>query len=206
MKRFEMDEVTTRLSDALKRGWLLLLLRGVAAIAFGVLTLMQPGISLAALVLLFGVYAIIDGVVAISTAVSARQYEQHWWLLLIAGLVGIAVGFIAFRAPDVTALALLFYIAAWAIARGMIEIVLGIRVRHMVKGEWRIILAGIASVLFGAFLLARPGGGALTVLWLIAVYALIVGVLLVISAFKVRSFRAHLGEMAGPASPMPRAR
>ena len=187
-----MDTLNERVGDTLKRGWLLLLLRGVAAIAFGVLTWVRPAISLAALVIVFGAYAIIDGVIAVSTAIASRKYEQYWWVLLLAGLVGIGVGYITFTTPDLTALALLFYIAFWAIARGMLEIMVGIWVRKEIEGEWRVILAGIASVLFGIFLIARPGAGALTVLWLIALYAIVVGILLVVSAFKVRAARERL--------------
>jgi uncharacterized membrane protein HdeD (DUF308 family) len=187
-----MNALDARVRDVLNRGWLLLLLRGIAAISFGVLTWVRPAISLTALVFVFGVYAIIDGVIAASTAVASRKYEQYWWVLLLAGLVGIGIGYITFTTPDLTAFALLFYIAFWAIARGMLEIMVGIWVRKEVHGEWRVILAGIASVFFGIFLIARPGAGALTVLWLIALYAIVVGVLLVISAFKVRSARQRI--------------
>ena len=186
-----MDRIENRISSLLQRGWRLLLLRGLAAIAFGLLTWLKPGISLSALVLLFGSYALVDGVLAISAAISGRG-QDYWWLLLLGGLVGIAVGGLSFANPSVTALGLLFYIAFWAIVTGMLEIFAAIRIRREVHGEWRLILAGIVSVAFGAFLLARPGAGALTVLWLIALYAMTLGVILVMLAFKARSLERQL--------------
>jgi uncharacterized membrane protein HdeD (DUF308 family) len=176
----------------LSRGWTFLLLRGLAAIAFGILTWTRPGISLTALVLLFGAYALIDGMLAVSAAVSGRKEQEYWWVLLLGGLIGIGVGIMTFLNPGVTAFALLFYIAIWAITTGVLEIIVAIRVRKEVHGEWRLILAGLASVAFGAFLMARPGAGALTVLWVIAAYAVAFGILLVMLAFKVRGFRRQL--------------
>jgi uncharacterized membrane protein HdeD (DUF308 family) len=191
----DMEYIEQRFDETLSRGWKLLLLRGIAAVAFGVLTWMRPGISVAALVLLFGLYALVDGVLATWTAITERDDREYWWVLLIAGLLGIAVGLMAFFTPDITALALLFYIAVWAIVRGTLEIVAGIRLRKVIAGEWWLILAGLASVLFGAFLIARPGAGALTVLWLIALYAVAFGILLILMALRTRKFARHLARV-----------
>jgi uncharacterized membrane protein HdeD (DUF308 family) len=176
-----------RLSMVLTRGWWRLLVRGLVAIAFGILTWTWPGVSLSALMLLFALYATADGVLGVWTAVAGRKDHQYWWLLLIAGLVGIAVGVLTLAAPGLVALALLLYIAIWAIAKGGLEIVTAIRLRKEIEGEWLLLLAGAASVVFGAFLLARPVGGALMVLWLIGAYAVVIGVLLVLLALKARS-------------------
>jgi len=181
-----------QMASVLKRGWWLLVLRGIAAIAFGVLTWIQPAISLAALVLLFGVYALADGLLGLWMALSGRKGNDHWWLLLLASLVGIGAGLLTFTAPGITALALLFYIAVWAIATGVLQIVAALRLRREISGEWWLILAGLASVAFGVILLSRPGAGALAVLWLIAAYAIVFGVLELMLAFKVRSFTARL--------------
>jgi uncharacterized membrane protein HdeD (DUF308 family) len=181
-----------QLASLLKRGWWLLVLRAVAAIAFGVLTWIQPAISLAALVLLFGVYALADGLLGLWMALSGRKGNDHWWLLLLASLVGIGVGLLTFAAPGITALALLFYIAVWAIATGVLQIVAALRLRREISGEWWLILAGIASVAFGAILISRPAAGALTVVWLIAAYAIVYGILELMLAFKARSFTARL--------------
>lgn len=183
-----MGLIENKLAGILHRTWWALLLRGIAAMAFGVLTWIQPGISLAALVLLFGAYSFVDGILGVWTAFAGRKEHEHWWVLLLEGLLGIGVGVLTFFAPGLTALALLFYIAVWAIATGVLEIVAAVRLRKEIKGEWLLILSGLASVVFGVLLMARPGAGALAVLWLIAAYAVVFGVLLVILAFKARSF------------------
>jgi len=183
-----MNGIEARLASLLNRGWWLLLLRGIAAIVFGLLTWMQPGISLAALVLLFGAYAAADGILGLWAAFSGQKDSRHWWLLLLEGIVGIGVGILAFTAPGLTALALLYYIAIWAIVTGVLEIMAAIRLRKEIRGEWMLILAGLASVAFGVILTARPGVGALSLLWLIGTYAVFFGVLLVILALKARGF------------------
>jgi uncharacterized membrane protein HdeD (DUF308 family) len=182
-----MNIVENKLTTILSRNWWVLLLRGLVAIAFGALTWLQPGISLAALVLLFGAYTMADGILGVWTAFAGRKEHEHWWVLLLEGLVGIGVGILTFLAPGVTALALLFYIAVWAIATGVLEIVAAIRLRKEIKGEWLLILGGVASVVFGILLMAQPGVGALSLLWLIATYAIVFGILLVLLAFKVRT-------------------
>ena len=189
-----MNNLKIQLATVLSRTWWMLLLRGLAAIAFGVLAWLQPGISLAALVLLFGAYAMADGILGVWSAIAGFNGNEHWWVLLLAGLIGIAVGILTFLAPGVTALALLFYIAAWAVAKGVLEIVAAIRLRKEIEGEWLLVLGGLASVLFGMFLMARPGLGALSLTWLIAAYAILFGILLVLLAFKVRT----LGDQATP--------
>jgi uncharacterized membrane protein HdeD (DUF308 family) len=183
-----MNIVEKKLAAILFRNWWVLLLRGLVAIAFGVLIWFQPGISLAALVLLFGAYSMADGILSVWTAIAERKEREHWGLLFVAGLLGIGVGILTFLVPGITALALLFYIAIWAIATGVLEIVAAIRLRKEIEGEWLLILSGLASVVFGVILMAQPGVGALAVLWLIATYAIVFGVLLVILAFKARSF------------------
>lgn len=187
-----MSNVDDQLSSMLSRNWWLLLLRGIAAILFGVLTWFMPGLSLATLVLLFGAYALVDGIFGIWSAFAGRKQNENWWLLLLWALVGIAAGILTFMAPGVTALALLFYIAAWAIVTGVLQIVAAIRLRKEIRGEWLMILAGLASVAFGVLLMAQPGVGALAVIWLIATYGMVFGVLLVILAFKARSFARDL--------------
>jgi uncharacterized membrane protein HdeD (DUF308 family) len=193
-----MDLVSERLASILSRGWWLLLLRGLAAIAFGVLTWSQPGISLAVLVLFFGAYSLVDGVLGVWTAIAGREHHEHWWVFLLEGLLGVGVGILTFFAPRVTAIALLFYIAIWAVGTGVLEIVAAVRLRKEIDGEWMLILAGLASVVFGVLLMAQPGAGALALIWLIGSYAIVFGVLLVLLAFKARSF-AGLVKQSSPA-------
>jgi len=151
---------------------------------------MKPGMSLLALIFLFGVYAFVDGSLAAWIAVRSRKINEKWWVLLLAGLAGIAVGIITFMSPVRTAFSLLILIAVWAIARGVLEIAAGIIARKEIDGEWVLILAGVVSVLFGAVLISHPAAGALGVLWVIATYAVLAGILLVLLALRVRS-HAH---------------
>ena len=183
-----MNTILTHLASTLARGWWLLLLRGLVAIVFGVLAWVQPGITLAALVLLFGAYSMTDGVLCLWTAITGPKGHEYWWLLLLEALVGIGIGFLTFFAPGITALALLFYIAIWAIATGVLEIAAAIRLRKEIDNEWLLLLAGLASVVFGILLAAQPAVGALAVLWLIGSYAILFGVLLLILAVKIRKF------------------
>lgn len=183
-----MNTILTHLASTLARGWWLLLLRGLVAIVFGVLAWVQPGITLAALVLLFGAYSMADGALCLWTAITGPKGHEYWWLLLLEALVGIGIGFLTFFAPGITALALLFYIAIWAIATGVLEIAAAIRLRKEIDNEWLLLLAGLASVAFGILLAAQPAVGALAVLWLIGSYAILFGVLLLILAVKIRKF------------------
>ena len=183
-----MNGIESRLAMILRRGWWRLLVRGLVAIAFGIFTWFRPGISLAALVLVFGVYCTADGILGVWTAIAGRKDNAYWWALLLAGLVGVGVGVVTFARPGLTAVALLIYIAVWAIAKGVLEIATAIRLRKEIQGEWLLVVGGVASVAFGALLLARPGAGAVAVLWLIASYAVVFGVLLVLLALKARSF------------------
>ena len=183
-----MDVIEGRLAGILRRTWWLLLLRGLMAIAFGVLSWVQPGISLAALVMLFGIYALIDGVAGVWSSLAGHKDDGHWWVLLLWGVVGVGVGTLTLSAPGITALALLFYIALWAVATGVLQIVAAVRLRNEIEGEWLLALSGLASVAFGVVLMVRPMAGAIALLWIIATYAILFGILLVVLAFKARSF------------------
>src|SRR6516165_9821634 len=195
-----MNNLETNIGAVLHRQWWLLLLRGIVAIAFGVLTFMRPGITLQALVWLFGIYVFIDGLLGAWLAVQGRKEVEDWWVLLLWGLLGIGIGILAFVKPDLTALALLFYIALWAIATGVLEIVAAVRLRKVISGELWLILAGIVSVAFGVWLVARPEAGALAVLWAIGIYAIVFGVLVVLFAFKIRSYVGKVTDFVSKAA------
>jgi uncharacterized membrane protein HdeD (DUF308 family) len=180
------------LGSILSRGWWLLLVRGLAAMAFGMLIWFQPAISLAALVLLFGAYATVDGVFGVWTAVRGRNVHDDWVIVLLEGLLGVGVGILTVLVPGITALALLFYIAIRAIGTGVLEIGLAVRLRKEIRGEWALMLAGLASIVFGVVAVARPATGALVVLWLIACYAIVFGVSLLVLAFRTRRLAGAL--------------
>ena len=183
-----MNAEEKQLAGILSRNWWLILLRGFIAIIFGFLTWFQPEISLTALVFLFGVYALADGVIGAWVAITGRKEHEDWWVLFLWGLLGIGAGILTFLAPSITALILLFYIAIWAVATGVLEIVAAIRLRKEIKGEWLLILGGLVSVVFGVFLISQPDAGILALLWLIAAYAVTFGILLVSLALRVRVF------------------
>jgi len=168
--------------------WWALALQGVCALIFGVLALAWPGMTLFVLAVLFAAYAIVSGAAA---AVSAGQNrtERGWWLWLLLGLAGIAAGVIALAYPLVTALFLVLLMGANAIVTGVLELWMAFQLRKEMRGEWLLGLVGIVSVLFGGYVMLNPGPGALALVWLIAVYAIVNGVLLLALAW-----RAHRGE------------
>jgi uncharacterized membrane protein HdeD (DUF308 family) len=174
------------------RNWWALAIRGLAGIVFGMIAFLWPGITLAALVLLFGAYAITDGIFAIIAAVNASGKEKKWWALLIMGILSIIAGVITFIVPGITALFLLNLIAFWSIFTGVFEIAAAIRLRKEITGEWLMILGGIASVLFGVLLLLIPVAGALAVILWIGAYALVSGALLLALAFRLRSMERRI--------------
>jgi uncharacterized membrane protein HdeD (DUF308 family) len=177
--------------DTLSRNWWIVLLRGLAAICFGIITFIAPAISLAILVLVWGAYALADGILALVTAIR-RRGEDRWWVFFVEGLVGIAAGVLTLIWPGLTAIALLYLIAAWAIVTGALEIAAAIRLRKVIANEWLLGLSGIASLGFGILLILFPGAGALTVVIWIGAYALVFGALVVALAFRLRSLgRPH---------------
>ncbi len=177
--------------DVLVRNWWALALRGLFAILFGLLALAWPSLTLAALVILFGAYSLVDGIFALVAAVRVAEAHERWWLLVLEGLAGIAAGLITFMWPGITALVLLYLIAWWAVVTGVFEIAAAIRLRKEISGEWALVLGGAASVIFGLVLLFRPGIGVLAVIWLIGTYALVFGALLLMLAFRLRG---HSGQ------------
>ncbi len=166
--------------------WWALALRSGIAILFGLAALLRPNIALQALILLFGAYALVDGVFALVGVFGGTRGGTPRWLLLLEGVVSILAGIIAFVFPGLTAIALLYLVAAWAVITGLAEIATAIRQRQEIRGEWALILGGILSVLFGLLLAVLPGVGILSLIWLIGAYAVAFGVLLLITAFRVR--------------------
>lgn len=176
------------LSNILSRFWWTTLCRGILWILFGLVIIAQPGISLMTLILLFGLLFLVDGLASIFAAFSGRDESENWWVLLFAGLASIAVGVLTFFSPGATALVLLYFVAFWAIVQGILEIVAAFHLRKEISGEIWLGLAGLISIAFGVFLLARPGAGMLALLWLLAAYAIAFGTLLILHAFEARSF------------------
>lgn len=177
--------------EALSRNWWMVALRGLCAVIFGILAFARPDITLSALVLVFGAYALVDGILSIVAAISRRS-GAPWWALVLEGIAGLGAAAFAFLSPGITALALLFLIACWAILTGVLEIVAAIALRKELRGEWLLVLCGLASILFGFVLVARPGAGALALLWLIGGYAIVFGVLLIALGFRLKGLGSRL--------------
>jgi uncharacterized membrane protein HdeD (DUF308 family) len=165
-------------------------LRGVASIIFGVLAFIWPGLTLVALIFLWGAYAIVDGVIALWAAISGRgaQIAPRWWLSIV-GIAGLLAGLVAFASPGLTALVLLMFIAFWAIVIGAMEIWGAIQLQKEIEGEWWLILSGLLSITFGVLLIAQPGSGALALVWVIASFAILHGCTLIALAFRLKQFR-----------------
>lgn len=185
------------------RNWWAVLIRGIAAVLFGILALFWPQLTLQVLVLLFGAYALVDGIFAIVSAVrsASRRRGFDWRSVgwpIVEGLAGIIAGLLTFFYPGVTALVLLYFIGAWAIVTGIAEIVQAIELRRVIQNEWLLVVGGVLSIVFGILLFVFPGAGALAIVWLIGIYAIVFGIVLIGLSLRLRSMRAR-GETMTPA-------
>jgi len=190
-----MEQVNDTMWNDLGRNWGWIVVRGVAAVIFGVLALVLPGITLAALVLLWGAYALADGIIALIAAFRIRDRGKPFWALLVVGILGIAAGILTFIWPGMTAIVLLAFIAAWSLVMGIFQIIAAVRLRKSIENEWLLGLSGLLSVIFGVLMLINPGAGALAVIWVIGAYAIVFGVLLIALGLKLRS-RTHHSSLA----------
>ena len=170
----------------LTRSWWVFLLRGIFAIVLGVVAFVQPLSTLYALVVVWGAYAVAEGVMALWAGIADDGRQQRWFLV-VAGLAGVLAGIGAWLWPGLTAVVLLGIIAGWSIIRGIFEMAAAIALRKAIENEWLLLAAGALSVLFGLVLIARPGVGLVALVWMIGIYALVNGVLLVMLAFRLRS-------------------
>lgn len=168
-------------------------MRGLVAIAFGILAVAAPGLALGALVLLFGAYAIVDGFVLLGALIVGRpEARHHVWEVAIIGALGVATGVVALVLPGITALALLYVAAFWAITTGAMAVLAAIRLRREIQGEIWLGLGGAISVLFGLFLVAFPGAGLLSLIWLVGVWAVAFGLSNLMLAYRLRTHRVRL--------------
>lgn len=189
------------MKETIAKNWWALVIRGFLGIGFGLITFFWPGITLASLVILFAAYALVDGVMAIVAAVRSLKSHERWGALLLEGIAGLAAGVLTMAWPAITALWLIYLIAAWAIITGIFEIVAAVKLRKEIEGEWLLALTGIASVIFGVLIMVSPLAGALVIAIWIGAYAFIFGVMLVALGFRLRSW-AH-GRHAGPSITAP---
>lgn len=189
-----MDIVARTLS----RGWWLYLMQGVLSLVLGILALVWPGHALAVLIILFGLFALLNGVVAIFAAIGAAGTHQSWGWQLAVGVLGVLAGLAILRWPAVTALIVLYIVGIWAIIAGIIGIVGAVADRAEIPHAWLVALAGIVSVLFGIAMLAWPAVGLLTLVYLVGIYAIVYGLIECAIAFRVRTLPQRV---AGPSAP-----
>ena len=180
----------------LARNWWALLIRGIAAVLFGILAFLWPGATLLVLGILFGAYAFVDGIFAIVAAIRAAQAHERWWPLVLEGIVGLAIAAITFYDVGITLFALYITIAVWAFITGILEIVAAVQLRKAISNEWLLILGGVCSILFSLYMFWRPLVAALAIAWIIGAYAIVFGIIMISLAFRLR---AH----AGTAPPLP---
>jgi uncharacterized membrane protein HdeD (DUF308 family) len=185
------------------KNWGMFVLRGVLAIVLGVLAFTAPGPTLAAIVLVFAAYAIVDGILAVAAGVALPVGPR--WLLIIGGVIAIAVGVYTLFNPDVTATALVYLIAAFAIVRGGSEIAAAISLRQFVQNAPLLGVSGVLSIVFGVLLFASPGSGALAVLWIVGFYALVIGGMYVYLGFRLRTFAKRVDSATSQTGPAPTA-
>jgi len=170
---------------ALAKCWWLLLLRGIAGVIFGVLAFIWPGLTLVTLVLLYGAFALVDGVLSLVAAFTGSAKPVPTWWLVVVGLLGIGAGIATFVMPGITAILLILFMGGWALVHGIFEIIGAIQLRKEIDNEWMLILSGVVSVLFGLLVLIAPGAGALGLVWAIAAYSIVFGISFVALAFRL---------------------
>jgi len=168
--------------------WWAFAMRGTLALLFGIGILSYPGLTIVLLIVFFGIYALVDGITALIMGLG----EKKWYVYMALGGISVLAGLVALLRPGATALALLFVIGVWAVVKGITEIVAAIEIRKEVEGEWALALSGVFSILFGLFILARPGGGAVALVWLIAIYAFAHGITELMVGFKLRRLKKEV--------------
>lgn len=172
---------------ALARNWWALLIRGIAAVIFGILALIWPGATWVAIGILFGAYAFVDGIFAIVSTVRAAEAHERWWPFLIEGIIGLIIAAITFYDVGITILALYFTIAAWAFLTGILEIFAAVQLRRVIPNEGWLIFGGILSIVFAVLMLWRPIAGAVAVAWIIGIYAIVFGIMMIGFSLRLRS-------------------
>jgi len=182
---------------ALIHNWWSLVLRGVLGVILGIVTFASPGITLAGIVILFGAYALLDGVFSVMGAVRAARDHEQWGVLVIEGIVGIGAAIVTMAWPAITVIALVYVIGAWAVITGVLELAAAIRLRRHITGEWMLALGGIASLIFGIMMMLAPLAGALVIALWVGAYAFVFGIVLIALGLRLRGLRNRLP--SGPA-------
>lgn len=198
----------------LRGKWWTFVVRGIVAIAFGLLAAFLPGVALLTLIFMFGIFMFADGILSISAAIATRRIKRqaaaeidragagalvldtrhHWWALLIQGIVSLIAGLIALLVPGLTAIALVYVIAVWALVSGVLEIIAAIRLRKQIRGEWLLALGGVLSIVFGVFIALFPGAGALAMVIFIGAYAIVIGAVFIALGIRIRQWAREVDQ------------
>jgi uncharacterized membrane protein HdeD (DUF308 family) len=168
------------------RYWWSFLLRGTLATLFGLIAIFLPGITLEMMIIFLGAFLVVDGVVSSYVSLKGRGRGLNWGVLLLEGILGIAVGVFTLIWPGITVLAIVLLVALWAMVTGVLEIIAAVSLRNEIEGEWLLGLSGILSILFSVILFVNPGIGAVTLIWLIGIYAIVFGVAMIFLGLRLR--------------------
>ena len=180
-----MDNLVRVMAD----NWWVALLRGIAAILFGLMALIWPGLTVYALLIVFGAYAVFDGVMAIIVGFQRKSDDDSWWSWALDGFLSIVIGLMALFWPEATALALIIWMAVWAVVVGVFRIIAAFRLRAEIEGEWALGLSGLLMVIWGVLMALIPAAGLLSIAWLIGIFALLIGIVMIVLAFRLRGMR-----------------
>jgi uncharacterized membrane protein HdeD (DUF308 family) len=180
------DQFEQGMRAFMSKNWWVLLLRGIAAIVFGILAIALPGLTLFMLVITFGIYTLFDGVVEIWSGFSHRETNDRWWVEILIGVAGVVAGILIMALPGVTAVVAIYFIGAWMVVTGVLQIISAVRLRAEIANEWWLILSGVLSVVVGLYFLVFPGDGAVSLVWIIGIYAILFGVMMVVLSFQAR--------------------
>ena len=174
--------------------WWMTLIRGIVAVIFGVAALVWPTITLIALLTIFGIFMLIEGIITFVSAFRASREETSWWWLVIEGVVDFIIGVAVFAIPGITTVALLYFIAAWAIIAGAIKIITALQNRREISGVWLYGLGGLISLIFGLAVLTNPGIGAVAIVIAVGLFAISIGILNFAFSFVLRDWQQNAPE------------
>ncbi len=184
------DFMEKSILSTMRSNWWMVLIRGIAAVIFGLVALFLPGLTAYSLLLTFGIFAVVDGVFAIITGFHRKSEDDRWWAWLVEGLLSIIIGLMALFWPAATAIAIVIWIAAWAIVAGIMRIIAAIRLRREIEGEWALGLSGLLLALWGALMAYMPVSGILSLTWLMGVFAIMIGIVLIVLSFRLKGLPA----------------
>lgn len=180
--------------NVLASNWWTILLRGILAILFGLLALFWPEISISVLILLFGIFAIADGMFSIISELRRYGERARWWVLVFEGLAGMAIGVVAVIWPQITAVVFIYLVASWGLITGVLEILAAIRLRDVLEGEWILAVTGLLSIALGILFVLFPNASLVAMIWILGMYAILFGILLIVLSFRLRNWKKTYGK------------